>query len=148
MEPSLLNDIYIKLSQNENGTDLQKATEKYLKQIYVTYLQMLDAANISDLSQKVKVQTKFPDGYVLDRVMEAVYHLINLILDSDDFKKITKRFDDEFLENCDCPNKDQILILLKQIIIDIGCDSIEKSDWMEIANGFQTCEDIDFTELE
>jgi hypothetical protein len=106
------------------------------------YLQILDKADVTNLKEKVKVQTKFPDGYVLNSVYPAGYHIITLILESPEFEDFIKPLDEKFLENCDCSNKEEILMYLKNAIIDVADESTDQKDWMKAIDGFNSCDDI------
>ena len=91
------------------------------------------------MSGKIKIKTTFPDGYVLEYTQEAGFHLINFVFDSKDYKNQIKKLDDEFLDSCECSNKNKILNILKAAIVEVGSDTADSDDWNTIANDFSDC---------
>jgi hypothetical protein len=141
MKPNLLNSIYYKLSQTEDGIGLQSAANNYVKKVFMLYLELLDQAGVDDLNEKVKVRTEFANSKVLETECTAGEHLIEALLHSDDFENEMNELDQDFLNSCDCENKEGILHRIKAILSDVGSESIEKSDWLDAVNGMQNCKD-------
>ena len=147
MKPALLNSIYLKLSQ-ESHNDLNSLVNNYSKKIFMLYLDALHKAGVNDVNEKIKVSTKFDDGYVLNSVFKAGHHIIESIFESEEFKATIDEFDKMFLENCPCPNKINILHTLKSILIEIGGESADQEEWVSELEKIQACEDFNsFDEL-
>ncbi len=142
MKSPLLNSIYLKLSQTDDLSGLKKAVSTYIKYMYILYLDVLEDCGVNDLDEKIEVKTKFQDGYTLKHTYEAGYYLINLLLDSDEYKKAIQNLDSRFLDECECPNKEQVLNYLKAIIAEVGSETIKKEEWDEISNYFENCPEL------
>ena len=85
MKPALLNSIYKDDSKSLNN--LHSLVSFYAKKIQILYLDLLDKSGIKNLDEKVKVITKFPDGYVLKNTYKAGHHFIEYLFENSDFKK-------------------------------------------------------------
>ncbi len=142
MKSPLLNSIYLKMSQKNDLSGLKKTIDTYVKYMYVLYLDVLEDCGVNNLDEKIEVKTKFQDGYTLKHTYEAGYYLINLLLDSDEYKRAVSKLDERFLDECECPNKEQVLNYLKAIIADVGSETIEKEKWDSISEYFTDCPEL------
>lgn len=142
MKPALLNSIYYKLSEAESKEGLQNIAALYAKKVYILYLDALDKAGVNNLHRKIKVKTKFPDGYVLESTYQAGEHIIESLFESDEFSREIKELDDMFLNSCECENKNIALNFLKIILKDVGSDSLDMNDWLEAIKNFSNCEEF------
>jgi hypothetical protein len=146
MRQDLLNSIYYKLSGTEESADLQGIVNNYVKKIFVLYLDLLNDAGVDNLTEKVKVKSEFGDGKVMETIVEAGEHLIEILLFSDHFKTEIQELDDTLVESCQCQNREGVLHKIKAIIADVGSESIELKDWIKAVNGLDGCEDFDAEE--
>ena len=138
MKPALLNSIYEDDSKSLNN--LHSLVSFYAKKIQILYLDLLDKSGIKNLDEKVKVITKFPDGYVLKNTYKAGHHFIEYLFENSDFKKDIEKLDEMFLNNCRCENKEEVLDHLKYILMECGSESISLKDWNKALKNFKTCD--------
>ncbi len=143
MKPNLLNSIYYKLSQVEEGEGLQNCVNNYAKKVFMLYLELLDQLDVDDLNEQVKVKLLLPSGKTHETLVNVGEHLIETLLNSDDFEDEISELDKDFLNKCNCPNKEGILHMVKAIIEDIGSESVEQEDWMNALRKIDNCEDFE-----
>jgi len=141
MKPALLNSIYEDDSKSLNN--LHSLVSFYAKKIQILYLDLLDKSGIKNLDEKVKVITKFPDGYVLKNTYKAGHHFIEYLFEGPDFRKDIEKLDEMFLNNCRCENKEEILDWLKHYLIEEGSKTVSFKDWEKSLKDFKTCESFD-----
>lgn len=142
MKTALLNSIYYKLSTAEPQGGLQNLVNNYSKQVFVLFLDALDKAGIENLKKKIKVKTKFADGYVLESTFLAGQHMIETLFESEEYAKEIKELDQNFLNACECPQKEAVLHLLKAVLSEVGSESIDPKDWSEAVQHFTDCEEF------
>jgi hypothetical protein len=141
MKPALLNSIYKDDSKSLNN--LHSLVSFYAKKIHILYLNLLDKSGIKNLDEKIKVSTKFPDGYVLTNTYKAGYHFIEYLFEGPDFRKDIEKLDEMFLDNCRCENKEHILEWLKYYLTEEGSETISFKEWEKSLKDFNTCESFD-----
>ncbi len=131
---SLLNSIYQQHSAPQNISDMSGLINYYVNKIHLLFLDILDQSGIDNLDQKIKVTTKFDDGYMLTSVFTAGAHFIDVIFASEDYEKEISKLDETFLKNCPSPNKEDILEKLKHVIAEIASETIDKEEWIKEIN--------------
>jgi hypothetical protein len=142
MNPALLNAIYHKIDSKKQFESLQDVVNYYEEKVFELYIGALSKVGIDNLDQKIKVTTKFPDGNTLTSVFKAGHHMIEVVLDSEEYRKEINELDTIFLKNCQCENKEDILDKLKYILMEVGSETIDKHEWSESVQGFSNCEDF------
>lgn len=102
-------------TNNFSSSDgIKEIAEQYLNHVYLLFLDILD-----------QNQGEFTDGAdLIDKVFE--------LKEYDNIKN-------QFLKSCSCPNKENMLDYLKYLVVEYGCDTIEKSTWLELAEEFEDC---------
>jgi len=143
MKPALLNSIY---NKEQNFDSLRGLTDYYAKKMFVLYLNSLNKAGIDNLDQEITVTTKFPDGYEMHNTFKAGEHLMEALFDSEETKSEIQKLDQTFLENCQCPNKEDILNKLKFVLIEIGSQSVSQEEWTKELGAFGDCSDFEEVE--
>ena len=143
MKPALLNAIYTKDTQNGSFDTLHKLVDAYSKKVFVLYLDALHEAGVDDIAQKVTVNTKFPDGYILVSSYPAGHHIIEALFESYEFKEKIEQLDKMFLENCSCAKPKRVLEKLKEAIMEVGSESIDQEEWNDHIKVFHDCKNID-----
>ena len=141
MKPALLNSIYKDDSKSLNN--LHSLVSFYAKKIHILYLNLLDKSGIKNLDEKIKVSTKFPDGYVFTNTYKAGHHFIEYLFEGPDFRKDIEKLDEMFLDNCRCGNKEDILEWLKHYLTEEGSETISFKEWEKSLKDFNTCESFD-----
>lgn len=146
MKPALLNSIYHKMNPENSSGGLRSVAENYIKKAFLLYLDALEKAGVSDLNEKVKVKTKFKDGHEIESIYKAGHHMIEDLFEAEEYSVAIDELDQNFLNACECPNKDKALMILKLAIQEVGGESIEQKSWLKIANFFESCDP--FSEIE
>jgi hypothetical protein len=129
MKPALLNSIYEDAKPLNNFNELAK---QYAKKIHVLYLNLLDKAGVKNLDEKIKVTTKFPDGYVMTDTFKAGHHLIEYLFDSDTTQNQIQKLDNEFLKNCSSSKKEELLEKIKHVISEEGSENLNLNNWLDV----------------
>lgn len=139
MKSDLLNSIYQKHDSQHDFNNTKDLMNFYVNKIHLLYVDALDKAGIENLDQKIKVTTKFDDGYVLTNVFNAGHHIIDVVFDSEDYSKNLENLDKTFLQKCTCPDKEDLLEKIKHIIAEIGSETIDKQEWLKELDHLKTC---------
>lgn len=134
MKPSLLNSIYVKLSKQEFSTKLEQDVNEFINKVYVLFLETLEDQGITNLEQRIKID-RYDQPTVGNFILETILY-------GDPFKKQMEKFENEFLQNCDCEYKEEILGFLKSVLNEEGCESTDILEWNNMSKGFADCEDF------
>lgn len=130
MKSALLNAIY-RTAGEESVHDLKDAILYYMEKVYLLYIDALDSANVNNLDEMIEVTLKFPDGYTMTNTLRAGDHLIDMVLDSDEYRKNIQKLDEIFLQHSHCPEKEEHLAYLKYILSEVGAETLDKDEWTE-----------------
>ena len=139
MKPALLDSIYHKINTGQTFDDLKSLADFYAQKVYTLYLDSLKKSGITNLDETIKVTSKLQDGYILKNTFRAGDHMIEALFHSQDYSRDIKKLDDTFLDNCQCPNKEEVLHKLKFVLIEIGSESIGQDEWLKELGAFSDC---------
>ena len=133
---SLLNSIY-KQCSSQDFSNPGELINYYVNKIHLLFLDILDQSGIDNLDEKIKVTSKFEDGYILTSLFRAGEHFIDVIFSSTDYEKEISKLDKMFLDNYNSQNeedkedKEDTLEKIKHIISEIAPETIDKEEWLK-----------------
>lgn len=122
-------------SHNSPPTGVKGSAEQYLNRVYLLFLDLLEQNKVNDVHEQVKVTVTFRDGSTEEDTLEAGSYLVEKIFETHEYEDIKKRF----LDSCSCPNKDEMINYLQYLVKEYGGDTIEKDDWLDLAEEFEDC---------